>query len=164
MSHNDPLENKLLEIEDQLRDLTPETRNRILNWIKNDKQRANHMQESVDSLKRSLDTIRVNIKYTLFDLEATRREKAVLQKQLMALREVLEGKGYFTEEGFDGIELIDDGDGELLPEGEGGLIDLPNIGDFIHNSECEHPYDAQCWCEHCEACRIRMQQHGEGAD
>ena len=161
MSHNDPLENKLLEIEDQLRDLTPETRNRILNWIKNDKQRTGRIQESVDSLQRSLDTLRVNIKYTLFDLEATRREKQELQEMVAQLQRVLEGQGYFAEEG---IELIDDGDIDHLPEGEGGLIDLPSIGDFIHNSECEHPYDGSCWCEHCEACRIRMQQHGEGAD
>ena len=162
MSH-DPLENKLFEIEDHLRDLTPETRNTILNWITNDRQRTLHMQSSIDSLQRSLDTLRVNIKYTLFDLEATRREKVKLQETVAQLQRVLEDQGYFADEG---IELCDDGDHgiEQLPEGDGGLIDLPNIGDFIHNSECDHPYDAHCWCEHCEACRIRMQQHGEGAD
>ncbi len=165
MSH-DPLENKLLEIEDHLRDLTPETRNTILNWITNDRQRTLHMQSSIDSLQRSLDTLRVNIKYTLFDLEATRREKIDLQEQVAQLQRVLEGHGYYAEEG---IEIIEDGDGDCLfgdqpSENEGGLIDLPDIGDFIHNSECDHPYDGSCWCEHCEACRIRMQQHGEGAD
>ncbi len=160
MSH-DPLENKLLEIEDHLRDLTPETRNRILNWIKNDKQRTRKIQESVNSLQRSLDTLRVNIKYTLFDLEATRRENQELQEMVAQLQRVLEGQGHYAEEG---VELIDDGDHGYLPESDGGLIDLPSIGDFIHNSECDHPYDRNCWCEHCEACRIRMQQHGEGAD
>lgn len=160
MSH-DLLENKLLEIEDHLRDLAPETRNRILNWIKSDKQRTHQIQESLDSLQQSLDTLRVNIKYTLFDLEATRREKVQLQQQIARLERVLEGQGYFGDEG---IELDGDHGIEHLPEGEGGLIDLPNIGDFIHSSECDHPYDVDCWCEHCDSCRIRMQQHGESAD
>ena len=95
----------------------------------------------------------------VFDLEATRRENLELQEMVAQLQRVLEGHGYYAEEG---VELIADGD--QLPEGEGGLIDLPDIGDFIHNNECEHPYDTNCWCEHCEACRIRMQQHGDGAD
>ncbi len=166
MSH-DPLENNLLEIEDHLRELTPEQRNKILDWIKNDKQKVLKIKESLDSLQRCLDTVRVLVKYTLFDLEATRREKVDLQQKVAALQQVLDGKGYFAEEGLEGIELIDDGDecghGQL-PESEGGLIDLPSIGDFIHNSECDHPYDTNCWCEYCDACRIRMQQHGEGAD
>ncbi len=164
MSH-DPLENKLLEIEDQLRDLTPETRNRILDWIKNDKQRTGKIIESVDSLQKSLDTLRVNIKYTLFDLEATRREKIDLQKQVAQLQQALENHGHYAEEGIEQHLEPDAGDFMMqLPEGEGGLIDLPSMGDFIHSSECDHPYDIDCWCEYCDACRIRMQQHGEGAD
>jgi len=164
MSH-DPLENKLLEIEDQLRDLPPETRNRILDWIKNDKQRTGKIIESVDSLQKSLDTLRVNIKYTLFDLEATRREKIDLQKQVAQLQQALEDHGHYAEEGIEQHLEPDAGDFMMqLPEGEGGLIDLPSMGDFIHSSECDHPYDIDCWCEYCDACRIRMQQHGEGAD
>ncbi len=159
MSH-DPLENKLLEIEDHLRELTPEQQNKILDWIKNDKQRLLTIKKSLDSLQGSLDTVRVLVKYTMFDLEATRREKIDLQEQVAQLQRVLEGHGHYAE---DGVELIDDGD-QLCGADEGGLIDLPSIGDFIHNSECGHPYDVDCWCEHCEACRIRMQQHGNGAD
>jgi len=164
MSH-DPLENKPLEIEDQLRDLTPETRNRILDWIENDKQRTGKIIESVDSLKTSLDTLRVNIKYTVFDLEATRREKIDLQEQVAQLQRVLEDHGHYAEEGIEQHLEPDEGDFMMqLPEGEGGLIDLPSMGDFIHSSECDHPYDTDCWCEYCEACRIRMQQYGNGAD
>ncbi len=167
MSH-DPLENKPLEIEDQLRDLTPETRNRILDWIENDKQRTGKIIESVDSLKTSLDTLRVNIKYTVFDLEATRREKIDLQEQVAQLQRVLEDHGHYAEEEgielSDNVEVLGDWSGDQLPESEGGLIDLPSMGDFIHSSECDHPYDTDCWCEYCEACRIRMQQYGNGAD
>ncbi len=164
MSH-DPLENKLLEIEDHLRELTPEQQNKILDWIKNDKQRLLTIKKSLDSLQGSLDTVRVLVKYTMFDLEATRREKIDLQEQVAQLQQALEGHGHYAEDGIEQHLEPDAGDFMMqLPEGEGGLIDLPSIGDFIHNSECGHPYDVDCWCEHCEACRIRMQQHGNGAD
>ncbi|HSV27500.1 MAG TPA: hypothetical protein VLH60_06360 [Sedimentisphaerales bacterium] len=40
------------------------------------------LRKSVESLQESLDYLRLSIKYLLFDLEATRREKAHLQKLL----------------------------------------------------------------------------------
>ena len=166
MSH-DPSENKLLEIEDHLRELTPEERNRILNWIKSDKQRLHQIQKAVDALQTCLDTLRVLVKYTVFDLECTRRENVALQKQVAQLQQALEDHGHYSEEGIelsDNVEVLGDWSGDEIPEGVGGLIDLPSMGDFIHSSECDHPYDTDCWCEYCEACRIRMQQYGNGAD
>ncbi len=156
---NDALDEKLMEIESRLRDLSPEERNKILDILQTTRKKAQRIKKAVEDLQSSLDTLRVNIKYMVFDLECTRRENVNLQEQVTQLQRALEGHGHYAEEG---VELIDDGD--QLPEDEGGLIDLPDIGDFIHNSECDHPYDTNCWCEYCEACRIRMQQHGNGAD
>jgi len=164
MSH-DPLENKMFEIENHLRELTPKERNRILDWIKNDKQRLHQIQKALVTLQGCLDTLRVLIKYTVFDLECTRRENVALQKQVAQLQQSLEDHGHFAEEGIEQHLEPEAGDFIMqLPEGEGGLIDLPSMGDFIHSSECDHPYDTDCWCEHCEACRIRMQQYGSGAN
>ena len=164
MSH-DPSENKLFEIEDHLRELTPEERNKILDWIKNNKQSIHRIQRAVDTLQKCLDTLRVLVKYTVFDLECTRRENVAMQKQVAQLQEALEAHGHYAEEGIEQHLEPDAGDFMMqLPEGEGGLIDLPSMGDFIHSSECDHPYDTDCWCEYCEACRIRMQQYGNGAD
>ncbi len=168
----DPLENKLLEIETHLRELTPKERNRILDWIKNDKQRLHQIQKAVATLQRCLDTLRVLVKYTVFDLECTRRENVALQKQVAQLQQSLESHGHYAEEGIEQHLEPDAGDFMIqLPEsGEDemrayhGTIDLPSLGDFIHSNECDHPYDTDCWCEHCEACRIRMQQYGSGAN
>lgn len=40
------------------------------------------LEKSIDSLRESLDYLRVCIKYQVFDLEATRRENAYLRKLL----------------------------------------------------------------------------------
>jgi len=40
------------------------------------------LRRSIDSLQESLDYLRICIKYQLFDLEATRRENALLRKML----------------------------------------------------------------------------------
>lgn len=155
----DPLDRKLLELETHLRDLTPEQRDKILDWIKTGKQRAAKINKSIKALQDSMDTLRVLIKYTVFDLEATRRENGELREQVAQLQRILEGHGYYTE---GSIEI-----GTELPEGEGGLIDLPEMGDFIHNAECDHPYDPVCECPHCERFRDRQEWHREadaGAD
>ena len=78
----DPLNDKLLEIDSHLRDLTPEMRDKILDWIRTGKHKAAAIQKSVNALQDSLDTLRVIIKYTVFDLEATRRENQFLRDQL----------------------------------------------------------------------------------
>lgn len=151
----DPLDRKLLELESHLRDLTPEQRDKILDWIKTGKQRTAKINKSIKALQDSMDTLRVLIKYTVFDLEATRRENMELREQVAQLQRILEGHGYYTE---GSIEI-----GRELPEGESGLIDLPEMGDFIHNAECDHPYDCYCECLHCQAFRERMSL-GDGAD
>lgn len=154
----DPVVNKLMEIENHIRDLTPDQRDRLLNWIKKNKQKADKLIERVQAVQDSLDTLRVYIKYQAFDLDATRRENVKLREQITQLQQILENKGYYSTE--DNVVI----EGDVLPEGEGGLIDLPPLGDFIHNNECEHPYDEDCECCHCKEYRWRYRQQSEGSD
>ncbi len=160
MSH-DMIDRNLLKIENHLRDLTPEERDRILNWFTKDKQRAADIQKAIESLQNSLDTLRVLIKYTVFDLECTRRENVDLQEQVAQLQRVLEDKGYYAE---DNVELLGEWAGDELPDAMGGMIELPmpEVTDFIHNTECDHAYDPDCCCHHCESFRDR--RLAEGAD
>ena len=166
----DPVTSKLMELENHLGDLTPEQQGRLLSWIKKSKQQANKLLERVKGVQDSLDTLRVLIQYQCFDLEATRRENAELREQIAQLQQILENKGYYAEEN-EVIEIDEEGNVEVigechgdLPPAEGGLIDLPEIGDYIHNNECDHPYDADCQCCHCEEYRWRIRQQSEGSD
>lgn len=163
----DPMTDKLMEIEDHLRDLTPDQRDRILGWITKDKQRANKLIERVQALQTSFDTLRVQIKYQCFDLEATRRENVQLQEQIEQLQQILENKGYYAPQD----NVVIDGDYDEIPSaGEDemrayhGMIDLPHVGDFIHNNECDHPYADDCACCHCKEYRWRYRQQNEGSD
>lgn len=154
----DPLNDKLLEIDSHLRDLTPEMRDKILDWIRTGKQKATSIRNSVNALQESLDTLRVIVKYTVFDLEATRRENQFLRDQLADLHEEMSSRGYYAENENPPSGMM------MLPEAEEGVIDLPEIGDYIHNNECGHPYDIDCHCPHCDEYRWRMNQQSEGSD
>ena len=160
----DPLNDKLMEIEDHLRDLTPHQRDRLLGWITKNKQKADKLIERIEAVQDSLNTLRVFIKYQCFDLEATRRENVELQEQIAQLQRILESKGYYANE----ENVVIDGDwaGDELPEAVlGGLIELPEVGDYIHNNECDHPYNVDCECMFCKDYRWRQQQQqSEGSD
>ncbi len=56
---------------DKLRSLAAET-----------KKRHEEIKSVVNSLQDGIDSLRLSIKYLLFDLEATRRENAYLRKML----------------------------------------------------------------------------------
>ena len=164
----DPLNDKLIELETHLRGLNPKQRDAFIEWIKNSKEKSSNLVKAVKELSNCMDTLRVHVKYTMFDLEATRRENKQLQKTIIRLTEILEDRGDYADQDGPNIEMGEWACDEL-PEGMGETIDFPltETGDFIHSGECGHPYDVDCWCEHCEACRIRMQQQeqqGEGAD
>ncbi len=166
MSH-DPLNDKLQEFENHLRDLSPEQRDKFIDWIRSSKEKSSNLVKSVKALSNCMDTLRVLVKYTMFDLEATRRENQQLQETIAHLTEILEGRGDYADQDGPRIEMGEWAGDEGGPMNAlGGMIDLPlpETGDFIHSNECDHAYDAQCWCEHCEACRVRHGQHGNGAD
>ena len=156
----DPVENKLMEIDNQLRalDLTPEQREKLLDWIKRGNARNDRIIEQVKNVQEQLGVLRVLIKYQAFDLEATRREKAALQEEVERLHQILENHGYYADAENPPMGF------ELPPADEGGLIDLPEVGDYIHNDECDHPYSSDCPCMFCEAYRDRQRQQSEGAD
>jgi hypothetical protein len=159
----DPLDIKLQEIETRLRNLTPEERARILDWVNGNKQRNANIQKAVEVLQTTMDTLRVLIKYTTFDLEATRRENLELRTQIAQLQQILEDKGYYDDEG-EGVQMFGDCCDNPLPEAVDGLIDLPDLGDFIHNDNCDHPFNYDCPCYHCKECRDRYRDMHEGAD
>ena len=155
----DPMADSLMEIEDHLRDLTPNQRERLLGWITNNKQKANKLIERVNAVQASLDTLRVHIKYQSFDLEATRRENVKLQEQVAHLQQILDSQGYYATE--DNVVIDGDFAGDDTVDG----IELPHVGDFIHNDECDHPYNDNCGCNHCEELRWRYRrQQNEGSD
>jgi chromosome segregation ATPase len=56
---------------DKLRSLADET-----------KKRHADIKKTVSNLQEAIDSLRLSIKYLLFDLEATRRENAYLRKML----------------------------------------------------------------------------------
>lgn len=51
------------------------------------------LTESVSALQESVDYLRLSIKYLVFDLEATRRENALLRHLLEASSSETEGEG-----------------------------------------------------------------------
>ena len=77
------------------------------------------LQEQVENLKQENEQFRFCLKYTLFDVEATKREKDGLKAQVILLREELADLGWR-----DPAELIDEPtNGEENAELEdGGLI------------------------------------------
>lgn len=44
------------------------------------------LHKTAAALQESLESLRMNVKYLVFDLEATRRENALLKRELDALR------------------------------------------------------------------------------
>jgi hypothetical protein len=50
------------------------------------RHRHQQLQTTAAALQGSLDSLRVSVKYLIFDLEATRRENASLKQQLAAAR------------------------------------------------------------------------------
>ena len=168
----DPLNDKLIELETHLRGLNPKQRDAFIEWIKNSKEKSSNLVKAVKELSNCMDTLRVHVKYTVFDLEATRRENQQLQEVIAHLQAILIDRGYYADQDGHNIEMGEWAGDELPEAGEDEMrayhstigFTLPEAGDFIHSTECDHPYDAQCWCEHCEACRTRYGHHGEGAD
>lgn len=157
----DPHDRKLVEIKNRLSHLSPEEMDKVLDWIKKGNQSTTNLKKSFKNLSDSLDTIRVLVQYMMFDLEATRREKTELQHEVETFRQLLIAldQDADTSSG----SMMNQPPEEIIEIDENGLIDLPETGDFIHNSECNHPYDCDCYCNHCEAFRERMSLD-DGAD
>ena len=73
---------KLDELAVEVQRLPPEERHRQLQLIEQARTQQQQLGEVVKGLQESIDFLRLSIKYLLFDLEATRRENAVLRRKI----------------------------------------------------------------------------------
>jgi hypothetical protein len=62
--------------------LTPEQLKRLENVMGQSAHQVQQTRKAVADMQESLDTIRLSVKYLLFDLEATRRENQYLRRML----------------------------------------------------------------------------------
>lgn len=75
-------QNKLSELMGQISTLPPTERAKLEELANETKTRHDKLRKTVAGLQESLDTLRLSIKYLVFDLEATRRENQYLKKLL----------------------------------------------------------------------------------
>ena len=61
--------------------VTPE-KSRVIHLARKTKQDSELLQQKLSHLQQSLDSLRLGLKYLIFDLEATRRENNELRKRL----------------------------------------------------------------------------------
>ena len=78
MNEND-FQNKLAEMLSQIDTLPEEQRPELLKLAEETKNRHTRMKRTLSELQESLDSLRVTVKYLVFDLEATRRENKYLR-------------------------------------------------------------------------------------
>lgn len=75
-------EDKLKELVNEISSMPSPQKDKLITLIKQTGDCHKQLRQSVSTLQESLDYLRVSIKYLIFDLEATRRENAELQRQL----------------------------------------------------------------------------------
>jgi len=76
------LEDKLNELLKEFGDTADPQHKKLAKLAKQRQANRKQIEKSINSLQESLDYLRVCIKYQVFDLEATRREKEYLRKLL----------------------------------------------------------------------------------
>lgn len=76
------LNTKLRELIMEMVDLPKDKQKQLDSLVEKTKQRHKDIKKNVDEIAMSLRSLRVCIKYLLFDLEATRRERDGLKKML----------------------------------------------------------------------------------
>ncbi len=67
---------------DRVDSLPPDQRRELKGVADATRQRHEQLRQTVARLQETLDTLRVSIKYLVFDVEATRRENDYLRKRL----------------------------------------------------------------------------------
>jgi hypothetical protein len=75
-------EDKLTELLGTASSLPTPQKEKILFLARRSNETYKILQDKIATLQNSLDYLRVGVKYMIFDLEATRRENALLRKQL----------------------------------------------------------------------------------
>ncbi|MGN6505789.1 MAG: transcriptional regulator [Tepidisphaeraceae bacterium] len=81
MSENE-FQSKLGELLGEISTLPPTERAKLEQLADETRARHERLRKTVSTLQESLDYLRLNIKYMVFDLEATRRENQYLRRML----------------------------------------------------------------------------------
>lgn len=73
---------KLFELMKDIDGVTAPDKEKIVQLTKKTKRGHDLLQRKLGNLQQSLDSLRLGLKYLIFDLEATRRENNDLRKRL----------------------------------------------------------------------------------
>lgn len=73
---------KLNELINDIDSITAPNKEKIIRLAKKAKNQQDLLQVKLNNLQTSLDSLRLGLKYLIFDLEATRRENNELRKRL----------------------------------------------------------------------------------
>jgi hypothetical protein len=73
---------KLNELINDIDSITAPNKEKIIRLAKKAKNQQDLLQVKLNNLQASLDSLRLGLKYLIFDLEATRRENNELRKRL----------------------------------------------------------------------------------
>ncbi|HEX8325325.1 MAG TPA: hypothetical protein VF595_15595 [Tepidisphaeraceae bacterium] len=73
---------KLRDLLGEISTLPPEEREKVQKLADETRLRHERLRRTVSGLQESLDSLRLSIKYLVFDLEATRRENQYLRRML----------------------------------------------------------------------------------
>ncbi|OQY07419.1 MAG: hypothetical protein B6I25_01710 [Planctomycetales bacterium 4572_13] len=73
---------KLFELMKDIDGVTAPNKDKIIRLTRKTQKGRDLLQEKLGNLQNSLDSLRLGLKYLIFDLEATRRENNDLRKRL----------------------------------------------------------------------------------
>jgi len=73
---------KLFELLKDIDGVTAPEKSKVIHLAKKTRQSQDMLQQKLSNLQQSLDSLRLGLKYLIFDLEATRRENNELRKRL----------------------------------------------------------------------------------
>ncbi|MHC4883104.1 MAG: hypothetical protein ACYTFX_06580 [Planctomycetota bacterium] len=73
---------KLFELLKDIDGVTAPEKSKVIQLTKKSRQGQDMLQQKLSNLQQSLDSLRLGLKYLIFDLEATRRENNDLRKRL----------------------------------------------------------------------------------
>lgn len=80
--NNADFREKLFELMKDIDGVTTPDKDKIIRLTKKTKKGHDLLQTKLGNLQQSLDSLRLGLKYLIFDLEATRRENNELRKRL----------------------------------------------------------------------------------
>lgn len=73
---------KLFELLKDIDGVTEPQESKVIHLAKKTRQGSEMLQQKLSNLQQSLDSLRLGLKYLIFDLEATRRENNDLRNRL----------------------------------------------------------------------------------